>query len=94
MRESTLSQSYLAERGVIVKRDPSNYLIMSDGHIVRRADKAGAVDWFTDRGWGVLAGLSFGITDTTTFLDGCGILMPVKGGDPPIDEMGSKDVPV
>jgi opacity protein-like surface antigen len=30
-------------------------------------DKAGAVDWFTDRGWGVLAGLSFGITDTTTF---------------------------
>jgi lipopolysaccharide export system permease protein len=39
-RESTLSQSYLAERGIIVKREPSNYLIMSDGHIVRRADKA------------------------------------------------------
>jgi opacity protein-like surface antigen len=31
------------------------------------ADKAGAVDWFSDKGWGVLAGLSFGITDTTTF---------------------------
>ena len=39
-RDGALSQSYLAERGVIVKRDPSNYLIMSDGHIVRRADKA------------------------------------------------------
>ena len=39
-RDGALSQSYLAERGVIVKREPSNYLIMSDGHIVRRADKA------------------------------------------------------
>ncbi len=34
------------------------------------------------------------ITDTNTFPDGCGILMPLKGGDPPIDEMGSKDFPV
>jgi DMSO reductase family type II enzyme heme b subunit len=34
------------------------------------------------------------ITDTTVFPDGCGILMPLKGGDPPIDEMGSKDAPV
>lgn len=30
-------------------------------------DKAGQIDWFSDSGWGVLAGLSFGITDTTTF---------------------------
>lgn len=34
------------------------------------------------------------ITDTNMFPDGCGILMPVNGGDPPIDEMGSKDAPV
>jgi len=34
------------------------------------------------------------ITDNDTFADGCGILMPLKGGDPPIDEMGSKDFPV
>jgi len=34
------------------------------------------------------------ITDNNTFPDGCGILMPLNGGDPPIDEMGSKDVPV
>lgn len=34
------------------------------------------------------------IGDSTTFLDACGILMPVKGGDPPIDEMGSQDYPV
>lgn len=34
------------------------------------------------------------ITDTNQFPDGCGILMPLSGGDPPIDEMGSKDVPV
>jgi lipopolysaccharide export system permease protein len=38
-RDKAQSQSYLAERGIIVKRDPSNYLIMSDGHIVRRAGK-------------------------------------------------------
>jgi complex iron-sulfur molybdoenzyme family reductase subunit gamma len=34
------------------------------------------------------------ITDTTVFPDGCGILVPMKKGDPPIDEMGSKDDPV
>lgn len=34
------------------------------------------------------------ITDNNVFPDGCGILMPLKGGDPPIDEMGSKDAPV
>ena len=34
------------------------------------------------------------ITDNNQFPDGCGILMPLAGGDPPIDEMGSKDAPV
>lgn len=34
------------------------------------------------------------ITDTNVFPDGCGILMPLNGGEPPIDEMGSKDAPV
>ena len=34
------------------------------------------------------------ITDTLQFPDGCGVLMPLSGGDPPIDEMGSKDAPV
>ena len=34
------------------------------------------------------------ITDNNIFPDGCGILMPLNGGDPPIDEMGSKDFPV
>jgi DMSO reductase family type II enzyme heme b subunit len=34
------------------------------------------------------------ITDNNQFPDGCGILMPLKGGEPPIDEMGSKDWPV
>jgi len=34
------------------------------------------------------------ITDTNMFPDGCGVLMPLNGGDPPIDEMGSKDAPV
>ena len=38
-RDKAQSQSYLAERGVIVKRDPSNYLVMTNGHIVRRTDK-------------------------------------------------------
>ena len=38
-RDKAQSQSYLAERGIIVKREPSNYLIMTDGHIVRRTDK-------------------------------------------------------
>ncbi len=34
------------------------------------------------------------ITDNNMFPDGCGILMPLSGGEPPIDEMGSKDAPV
>ena len=34
------------------------------------------------------------ITDTNIFADGCGLLIPLSGGDPPIDEMGSKDFPV
>ncbi len=34
------------------------------------------------------------ITDNNIFPDGCGVLMPLSGGDPPIDEMGSKDYPV
>ena len=34
------------------------------------------------------------ITENDTFPDGCGILMPLAGGDPPIDEMGSADAPV
>jgi len=38
-RNKELNQSYLAERGVIVERKPSNYLFMSNGHIVRRTDK-------------------------------------------------------
>jgi lipopolysaccharide export system permease protein len=38
-REPSLTQSYLAERGDIVKRPPSNYLVMSKGHIVRRSVK-------------------------------------------------------
>jgi len=38
-RDKAQSQSYLAERGIIVKRQPSNYLVMSEGHIVRRTDK-------------------------------------------------------
>jgi steroid C-25 hydroxylase gamma subunit len=34
------------------------------------------------------------ITDTNLFPDGCGILMPLAGGDPVIDEMGSEKDPV
>lgn len=37
-RESNLSQSYLAERGIIVKQDNTAYLVMSAGHIIRRSD--------------------------------------------------------
>ena len=37
-RDKKLSQSYLAEHGVIVKQDPTAYLVMSTGHIVRRTD--------------------------------------------------------
>ncbi|KAB2939683.1 MAG: LPS export ABC transporter permease LptF [Hyphomicrobium sp.] len=38
-RNKELNQSYLAERGLIVEHDPSNFLVMSKGHIVRRTDK-------------------------------------------------------
>jgi lipopolysaccharide export system permease protein len=38
-RDKGHTQSYLAEHGVIVKRAPSNYLVMTDGHIIRRDDK-------------------------------------------------------
>jgi lipopolysaccharide export system permease protein len=38
-REKSLSQSYLAEHGVIVNKGATSYLVMSDGHIVRRTDK-------------------------------------------------------
>jgi lipopolysaccharide export system permease protein len=37
-RDKTQAQSYLAERGVIVKQDPTAYLVMSTGHIIRRTD--------------------------------------------------------
>jgi DMSO reductase family type II enzyme heme b subunit len=34
------------------------------------------------------------LTDNDVFPDACGILMPLDGGDPPIDEMGSRAAPV
>jgi lipopolysaccharide export system permease protein len=37
-RDKTMAQSYLAERGVIVKQDPTAYLVMTTGHIIRRTD--------------------------------------------------------
>jgi lipopolysaccharide export system permease protein len=37
-RDPKLIQSYLAERGVLVKQDDTAYLVMTDGHIVRRTD--------------------------------------------------------
>ncbi len=37
-RDKNQSQSYLAERGVIVKQEPTAYLVMTTGHIIRRAD--------------------------------------------------------
>jgi lipopolysaccharide export system permease protein len=36
-RKRNERHSYLAERGVIVKQDQSAYLVMSDGHIVRKS---------------------------------------------------------
>lgn len=36
-RDKTQAQSYLAERGQIVKQDPTAYLVMSAGHIIRRS---------------------------------------------------------
>lgn len=38
-RDEKQSQSYLAERGVIVKQEPSNYIVMSEGHIIRRTNQ-------------------------------------------------------
>lgn len=32
--------------------------------------------------------------DNNSFPDGCGIIMPLRGGDPPIEEMGSKQSPI
>lgn len=37
-RDKSQAQSYLAERGLIVKQDSTAYLVMSSGHILRRAD--------------------------------------------------------
>lgn len=37
-RDSKLSQAYLAELGQIVKQDSGVFLVMSDGHILRRAE--------------------------------------------------------
>ena len=37
-RDPEQTQSYLAERGVIVKQDPAAYLVMTSGHIMRRAN--------------------------------------------------------
>ncbi len=37
-RKGKEESSYLAEHGVIVKQDPTAYLIMTDGHIVRHPD--------------------------------------------------------
>ena len=37
-RANDQAQSYLAERGVIVKQDPTAYLVMNAGHIIRRTD--------------------------------------------------------
>lgn len=38
-RNKDLNQSYLAERSVIVQRDASNFIVMSNGHIIRRTPK-------------------------------------------------------
>ena len=37
-RDAKVSQAYLAERSSIIKQDKTAYLLMSKGHIVRRAD--------------------------------------------------------
>ncbi len=34
------------------------------------------------------------VTENNTFPDACGILMPLNGGSPPIEEMGSPEAPV
>ncbi len=40
-RDKSQSQSYLAEHGTIVKQDGTAYLVMTNGHIIRRADADG-----------------------------------------------------
>jgi len=40
-RDKAQSQSYLAERGTLVKQDGTAYLVMSAGHIIRRSDADG-----------------------------------------------------
>ncbi len=37
-RDEKLTQAYLAERGRIIKQEPTAYLLMTNGHIVRRSD--------------------------------------------------------
>lgn len=41
-RDKAQSQSYLAEHGTLVKQDGTAYLVMSNGHIIRRTDANGA----------------------------------------------------
>ena len=40
-RDKAQSQSYLAEHGTIVKQDGTAYLLMTNGHIIRRTDTDG-----------------------------------------------------
>ena len=40
-RDKQQSQTYLAEHGDIVKQDETAYLVMSNGHIIRRSDADG-----------------------------------------------------
>jgi lipopolysaccharide export system permease protein len=40
-RDKAQSQSYLAEHGTIVKQDGTAYLVMTNGHIIRRTDADG-----------------------------------------------------
>jgi lipopolysaccharide export system permease protein len=40
-RDKAQSQSYLAEHGTLVKQDDTAYLVMTNGHIIRRTDADG-----------------------------------------------------
>lgn len=40
-RDKAQSQSYLAEHGTLVKQDGTAYLVMTNGHIIRRTDANG-----------------------------------------------------
>jgi lipopolysaccharide export system permease protein len=40
-RDKAQSQSYLAEHGTLVKQDGTAYLVMTNGHIIRRTDADG-----------------------------------------------------